>query len=397
MGGLEHPHITPELFCERDVVCQQLLKRRYPDVAIHSDIVDLFDPPSVDIVSGGWPCQDISIAGRQVGLSGTRSGLFHELVRVSKQASAHTLILENVPNLLVINDGQDFEQILSTLTEEGFRYVSWRVLNAREFRLPQDRRRLFIVASRHRERALALHSAIPNPETNSVESPASFGFYWTAGSRSLCCSPGYVPALKIGASDERGRAPVAVFRGGVARKLSAMQFLSLQGFRDLPVDELSKASLLRMAGNAVALPVGHFVFEAVETCAASVGVQSGFGAIRSSGFSDDGFVWMVSHNPPSLATNLDDFLDDSGSELSEQASAGLLVRAVRFGHRMPVELFDYLWSRASQQPEKIQPSRANSFVALEEMRTQILDYGRSLGGLDACGSDPVQESSPIHQ
>jgi DNA (cytosine-5)-methyltransferase 1 len=369
--------VEPLLFCERDPDCRAILKQRHPAIPAHDDVFTLNAPPTAEIVAGGWPCQDLSIAGRQTGLSGSRSGLFFEMLRVATQAGAHTIVGENVPNLIRINGGADFDRVVSALTEAGYKYVAWRVLNARAFGLPQERRRLFIVASHHPERAWALHARLPQVVTKGASSDA-YGFYWTGGKRPICFSHGYVPALKVGAADERGRAPVAVMFRDVVRKLSTAEFLRLQGFDELVGADYPASALLKMAGNAVALPVGRFVMNAVAECLTSDGLRTGFGHVDDSGFYDDGIIWVVQHETTKLASNLEAFLDEGGVPLSAQACAGLIVRSVRSDHRMPLELFDLLLERADIRTGKIHPSRADSFKALDSMRGHLKYYRDSL-------------------
>lgn len=382
IGGLELGSAEPLLFCELDANCGAILKKRHPAVPIHDDIFTLHSLPAAEIVAGGWPCQDLSIAGRQVGLSGNRSALFFEMLRVAVRAGAHTVIGENVPNLLDINDGADFHRVLSAFTEAGYRYVAWRVLNARAFGLPHERRRLFIVASHHPERAWALHAKLPQSTAGGTCSD-SYGFYWTGGKRSICFSHGYVPTLKVGAADEKGRAPVAVFTRDMIRKLTTTEFLRLQGFDALVGTELPASTLLKMAGNAVALPVGRFVMGAVADCLPSTGLRTGFGRVDESGFYDDGIIWMVQHEATALACNLGEFLEPGGAPLSAQACAGLIVRSVRAGNKMPLELFDRLLDSARVRTGKIHPSRADSFLALDSLHEQLTSYRKSLSPADA--------------
>ena len=205
------------------------------------------------------------------------------------------------------------------------------------------------------------------------------GFYWTAGKRSLCFSRGYVPALKIGATDNKGRAPVAVFTGALARKLTPREFLLLQGFDEVEGPELAASTLLRMAGNAVPRPVGHFVIDAVARALQPSGVRSGFGIIAGSGTLESGLTWVVDHEPLPLATNLEEFLDNqAGEPLSAQAAAGLIVRCVRSGNPMPRELFDVLWAASTVRTEKLRASRANSFDALDSMTEAVAAYAARL-------------------
>lgn len=382
IGGLELGSVEPLLFCERNADCRSILKGRHPAVPSHDDIFTLNAPPAAEIVAGGWPCQDLSVAGRQAGLSGSRSSLFFEMLRVARQARAHTLVGENVPNLITINGGADFDQVLSALTEVGYKYVAWRVLNARAFGLPQERRRLFIVASRDPGRAWALHARVPAVLTPPPKGDA-YGFYWTGGKRSICFASGYVPALKVGAADEKGRAPVAVLTQSVVRKLSTSEFLRLQGFDALVGASMPASTVLKMAGNAVALPVGRFVMNAVVDCLPNAGLRTGFGRVDDAGFYDDGVVWMVQHQAAPLASNLADFLEEGGTPLSAQASAGLIVRSVRSGQKMPLELFDRLLESAEVRTAKVHPSRADSFLALDSMRERLKAYRDSLPRIEA--------------
>ncbi|WP_414926819.1 DNA cytosine methyltransferase [Pseudomonas zeae] len=106
---------------------------------------------SVDVLTAGFPCQDISIAGARESnrdtrrLRGERSGLFWEVIRILKEIQPRWVVLENVVNLLAVNDSHDFETVIRALADCG--YVGfWRVLNAQYFGVPQQRRRIFLVA-----------------------------------------------------------------------------------------------------------------------------------------------------------------------------------------------------------------------------------------------------------
>src|SRR5439155_13184794 len=143
-----------------------------------------------------------------------------------------------------------FDIVLETLSKSGFPYISWRTLNAREFALPQERNRVFMVASKFKESALSLHADVPVMSTHNIPHREVSGFYWTAGGgRSICFSKGYAPALKIGASDNKGRSPVALFYGSTVRKLTTAECLKLQGFETADFEEITPTNVFRMAGN----------------------------------------------------------------------------------------------------------------------------------------------------
>src|SRR5262245_23048479 len=99
---------------------------------------------AVDLLCGGFPCQDLSVAGRRAGLAAPRSGLFFEFVRLARELQPRWLLLENVPGLLSSNGGDDFRVVLAALGDAGYG-VGWRVLDARWFGVPQRRRRVFLV------------------------------------------------------------------------------------------------------------------------------------------------------------------------------------------------------------------------------------------------------------
>ncbi|WP_268799081.1 DNA cytosine methyltransferase [Pseudomonas huanghezhanensis] len=130
-----------------------VLADRFPHAHQFEDVRDCgaHNLSPVDVITGGFPCQDISLAGARYsnrekrGLRGERSGLFWEVIRILKEIQPRWVVLENVVNLLAVNDSEDFETVIRALADCG--YVGfWRVLNAQYFGVPQQRRRIFLVA-----------------------------------------------------------------------------------------------------------------------------------------------------------------------------------------------------------------------------------------------------------
>lgn len=101
---------------------------------------------TVDVICGGFPCQAFSIAGKRLGFEEIRGTLFFEIARAAKQIQPRILFLENVKGLLSHNDGETFATILTTLDELGYD-AEWRVLNSKNYGVPQNRERVFIVAN----------------------------------------------------------------------------------------------------------------------------------------------------------------------------------------------------------------------------------------------------------
>lgn len=98
----------------------------------------------IDLLCGGWPCQDNSIAGNRAGLEGEKSGLWKDLARMLRIFNPRWFIGENVPGFLSVNAGQDFCSVIAELQDIGYG-ISWRILDSKYFGVPQQRRRLFIV------------------------------------------------------------------------------------------------------------------------------------------------------------------------------------------------------------------------------------------------------------
>lgn len=99
---------------------------------------------TVDVICGGFPCQAFSIAGKRLGFAETRGTLFFEIARLAKEIQPQYLFLENVKGLLNHDRGNTFRTILSTLDELGYD-AEWQVLNSKDFGVPQNRERVFIV------------------------------------------------------------------------------------------------------------------------------------------------------------------------------------------------------------------------------------------------------------
>ncbi len=139
-------------FCEIDKFARQTYKANFNtegEVEWH-DITKVTDEQArelrgkVDLITGGFPCQAFSVAGERRGFEDTRGTLFFEIARIAKQIEPRFLLLENVKGLLSHDKGRTFAIILSTLDELGYD-VEWQVLNSKDFGVPQNRERVFIV------------------------------------------------------------------------------------------------------------------------------------------------------------------------------------------------------------------------------------------------------------
>ena len=149
----ERVGIDPVVACEIDPQARGVLQHRLPNTTLINDVKDVTGErltelgldPRRTVITGGFPCQDLSIAGKQAGLEGgERSSLFFEIVRILREFNPQWFILENVPGLLSSKGGRDMGIVIGSLAELGYSF-SWRILDAQNFGVPQRRRRVFIV------------------------------------------------------------------------------------------------------------------------------------------------------------------------------------------------------------------------------------------------------------
>ena len=140
---------------EWDKKCQSVLRKHWPDVPKYFDIrdVDGSTLTPVDCIVFGSPCQDLSIAGKGGGLEGSRSGLFHEAIRIIKEMRNATrnefpkwTIWENVPGALSSNKGNDFAKVIDEMANIGALAIEWHILDAQWYGVAQRRRRVYMLA-----------------------------------------------------------------------------------------------------------------------------------------------------------------------------------------------------------------------------------------------------------
>ena len=151
--GLERAGIKTIAFCEFDKHAQKVLKKHWPDVPIYSDVRELTHERlksdginGIDIITGGFPCQDISIAGKQAGIKeGTRSGLWSECARLVGEIRPKYAIFENVTALLSGEQGRWFQRVLFDLSEIGYD-AEWHCIPASELGAHHHRDRVWIIA-----------------------------------------------------------------------------------------------------------------------------------------------------------------------------------------------------------------------------------------------------------
>ncbi|MCD7740064.1 MAG: DNA (cytosine-5-)-methyltransferase [Candidatus Gastranaerophilales bacterium] len=130
--------------------CREVYQNNFGDIP-YGDItkINLEEIPDFDILTGGFPCQPFSICGKQKGFNDVRGGLFFNICDIIKLKSPKVVVLENVKHLIHHNNGNTFKTMIETLEDLGY-FVKYKVLNSKDFGVPQNRERIIIIASKYK-------------------------------------------------------------------------------------------------------------------------------------------------------------------------------------------------------------------------------------------------------
>lgn len=354
IGGIElgfqralGAHVETQLLCEWWGPAQRVLTARFPDVELHPDVRELREIPSdTDVLAAGFPCTDLSQAGRTAGITGTQSSLVSHVFEALRLAQSRRrrlpwLLIENVPNMLALDRGGAMRYLVSELDALGYRWA-YRVVDSRFTGLPQRRRRVLLVASRTEDPRTVVFADDAGPRPDSDLTDDVFGFYWTEGRGGLGWAQDAVPTLK-GGSTIGIPSPPAIWRpqavlGGKFVTPQVEDAEALQGFPrgwTATVDgrSLRNGPRWKLVGNAVTVDVASWVARRLATPgifrAASAEWQ-GCGAWPTAAWGEAGHVWEVDVSEyPSLSPyqHLLDVVDVKGAPaLSHRAISGFWRR-----------------------------------------------------------------------
>jgi len=268
VGGFERGLIAaghePSLLCEIWEPARAVLAVKMPDVPCKRDVRDLKAlPTEVDLITGGFPCQDLSQAGQTLGIGGSRSGLVGEIFRLLDRRRVPWVVLENVSFMLQLDKGSGMRTLVEAFEERGYRWA-YRVVNSLSF-VPQRRERVLFVATTTEidpASVILTDEAEPRLVPTNLDAYAH-GFYWTEGIRGLGWAPDSVPTLKNGSTVGIASPPAILLPSGDVITPDIRDAERLQGFPEnwtRPAEQVSRASLRwSLVGNAVTVPVAAWL------------------------------------------------------------------------------------------------------------------------------------------
>lgn len=252
------------LLCESDERAAQVLRRHWSSDRWHDDVATLHElPDDTDVVTAGFPCQNLSMAGDKKGIEGEKSTIVGRLFELLDRRRVRWVVIENVYFMLHLRRGAAIGYILDQLEQRGYRWA-YRVVNSRSFGLPQRRRRVFIVASPSSDpRDVLLADDAGTITWPKVDLAHPVGFYWTEGRTGHGLTADAIPPLKAGSTLAIPCPPAALLPSGrvVTPTIEAVE--RFQGFPGSWTSVLrtkaARRHRWRLLGNAVSVPVAEWI------------------------------------------------------------------------------------------------------------------------------------------
>ncbi|MBI2813546.1 MAG: DNA (cytosine-5-)-methyltransferase [Opitutae bacterium] len=358
--GLHRAGHQTALLCEIDPAACAVLGHHFPNVPLHRDIRTLTKlPKGTELLAGGFPCQDLSQAGKTRGIGGRNSGLVNEIFRLLAKNDVPHVLLENVSFMLALGRGLAMRHVTSELERLGYRWA-YRVLDSRAFGLPQRRQRLFLVASRDLE-PMELLMADNHAGDEPIEwKGKACGFYWTEGIRGLGWAVDAVPTLKGGSTIGIPSSPAIWLPDGRVVTPDIRDAERMQGFETdwTKVAEKTgrKGFRWKLVGNAVSVPAAEWVGRklmagkgAVDMRVLDFDMEKTWPSAAFGGPGQRTLGVQISLFPEHKARpSLEKFLQHETKELSLRATEGFISRLKSGSLRYPPEFMNALERHAER-------------------------------------------------
>ena len=353
IGGIEEgfhkENAETVFFCDKDERSQAVLHKHYPNALFAKDIADVDTIPKVDIITAGFPCQDLSQAGLKKGIAGAQSGIVQHLFRIigniEHESRPEWIVIENVSYMVSLDSGNAIKYLTQELENLGYMW-GYRVVDARAFGVPQRRLRLLMVASKTNDvRNVLFSQNISEPPINDaisdIDEDSYYGFYWTEGRRGLGWTANGVPTLKIGSKIGIPSPPaVWIPKSDFFGTPDIRDAERLQGFPvdwTLPAMDLPKARVgnrWHLVGNAVCVNMSNWLAKRILNPGAydsSLEKEIKRKKWPKAAYGYNGKVFEVSVGTwpvDSMTKPLSDFLEYPLKPLSLKAIEGFYSRAV---------------------------------------------------------------------
>lgn len=264
--------------CEIWEPARRVLKTRFPEAQLVDDVRDFRSvPKGTDLLTAGFPCTDLSQAGRTAGIQGEQSGLVARVFQAlegARKGKKHMpwLLLENVSNMLTLDGGKAMDYLVGELERLGYAWA-YRTVDSRFTGVPQRRRRVILLAStQHSPQEVLFADEAGTPGVSRYRDD-SFGFYWTEGERGLGWAVDAVPTLK-GGSTIGIPSPPAIWipSGEPGRKFLTPAVTDAEALQGFPQgwtepggDGRRDGARWKMVGNAVTVGVSAWVAHRIKT------------------------------------------------------------------------------------------------------------------------------------
>jgi len=236
--------LNESYYSEIDKFAEKIYKRRFPGSVALGDVreINAKTLQDIDLVTFGFPCQDISVVGKRTGLGRGRDTLFNQAIRVIEECRPKYFIFENVKNLLSINRGADFVYILKTIADIGYN-GEWQLCNTSWF-LPQNRERIYFVG-------------YPRGGSRPKVFPIGQGNKTDGRNKRLFDISSTLTANYANRHFGLGETYIKTNKG--IRRLTPIEFERLQGFPDNWTKGISNTQRYKCLGNSISIPIAQSI------------------------------------------------------------------------------------------------------------------------------------------